>query len=74
MQLPHFSAAGWKINLGNYNVITELLRIFIVSEVLFLAFELNRPRFESKSLGVGTWKCAYFLLQLYEMRTIISIS
>lgn len=29
--------------------------MFIVSE-MFLAFELNRPRFKSESLVVGTWK------------------
>ena len=52
---PISGAIGWKIYLGNYNTITELLRMFIISEV-FLAFELNRPRFESRSLGVRTWK------------------
>lgn len=56
---PHLSATGWEIYLGNYDI-TKFLRTFIVSEV-FLAFELKRPRFESKSLGMGTWKYAYSL-------------
>ena len=44
----HLSVAvGQKIYLENYNTIIELLRQFIVSEV-FLVFELNRPRFESR--------------------------
>jgi hypothetical protein len=32
--------------------------MFIISEV-FLAFELNRYRFETKELDVGTWECGY---------------
>ena len=48
--------------------------MFIVSEV-FLAFELNKLRFESESLGVGTWKYILLsVLQFYEMRAILSIS
>ena len=52
-------------------LLKKFLRKFIVSEV-FLAFELNKLRFESESLGVGTWKYILLsVLQFYEMRAIL---